>query len=129
MITIAFWSVNIQLQRSLLYGCYRCRNPKILTDLCHFILLPSTFSKHISYIPMCLLNEQCLAKFTSLNMWPNVQAICIFVVVIREKLEIIFHQTLAPNVENKDTDHFHKKKPKHSNTCYFILRTELFSEI
>lgn len=64
-------------------------------------------------------------------MWPNVQAIRIFVVVIREKLEIIFHQTLAPNVENtcKDTDHFHKKKPKHSNTCYFILRTELFSEI
>lgn len=44
-------------------------------------------------------------------MCPNVQAICIFVVVIREKLEIIFHQTLGPNVENtcKDTDHFHKK--------------------
>lgn len=42
-----------------------------------------------------------------------------FFAVIREKLEIIFHQTLAPNVENicKDTYNFHKK-PKHLNTYY-----------
>lgn len=130
MITIAFWRGNIQLQRPLLHGCYRCRDPKILTELYISILFPFTISKHISYIPMCLLNGWCLVKFTSLNKYvTNCSSymfgfFCFgFLIIIREKLEIIFHQTLAASVEDtcKDTEHFHKTNKQTTLTLLFYI--------